>query len=178
MAQFNIKSIAFKWYFFTISSLGVYAEFYHLYMKQLGLNPRQIGMANVFGVQQTVVPLVLLLGGRYRARNLIIWIVSCLCIINCLLPLLPIVVSLPTGFEMNSSTKSCKFVLMSCMECSDEGDSVLALMEFDMIVIVDNLHYRTKVEPTRKNKTFFYSKKEHLRISRNTAKMVTFLCVI
>ena len=174
MAQFNIKSIAFKWYFFTISSLGVYAEFYHLYMKLLGLNPRQIGMANVFGVQQIFVPLVLLLGDRYRARNLIIWILSCLCVINCLLPLLPIVVSLPTCFEMNSSTKSCKFVLISYMECSDEGDSVLALMEFDMIVIVDNLHYRTKVEPRRKNKTFFNSEKEHLRISRNTAKMVTF----
>ena len=155
MALFNIKSIAFKWYFFTISSLGVYAEFYHLYMKQLGLNPSQIGMANVFGVQHIFVPLVLLMGDRYRARNLIIWIVSCLCSINCLLPLLPIVVSLPTCFEMNSSVKSCKFVSVFSIECNNEGDSVLALMAFDTVVIVDNLHNRTQVEPRKQSFTTF-----------------------
>ena len=157
MALFNIKSIAFKWYFFTISSLGVYAEFYHLYMKQLGLNPSQIGMANVFGVQHIFVPLVLLMGDRYRARNLIIWMVTCLCVVSCLLPLLPIVVSLPTCFEMNSSVNSCKFVSVSynyqIMECSNESESVLALMEFDTIVIVDNLHYRTQDEPRKKSFT-------------------------
>ena len=113
MALFNMKSVAFKWYFFTISSFGVYAEFSHLYMKQLGLSPQQIGMANLFGVQQIFIPLVLLMGDRYRVRSLIIWIVSCLSVISSLLPLLPIVVSLPTCFEMNSSLKSSKLVLVS-----------------------------------------------------------------
>ena len=110
MALFNIKSIAFKWYFFTICSFNDYAEFYHLFLKQLGLNPHQIGMTNLFGVQQIFIPLVLLIGDRYRVRNLIIWIASCLAVISCLLPLLPIVMSLPMCFEMNSGLKSSKLV--------------------------------------------------------------------
>ena len=64
------------------------------------------------------------------------------------------------------------------MKCNNQCDSVLALVEFGMIVIVDKLHYRAKVEPRRKNKIFFYSEKEHLKFSRNAAKMVTFPCVI
>lgn len=115
MPSFNIKSIAFKWYFFVISSFGVYAEFSHLCMKQLGLNPKQIGMTNIFGIQHMFITLVLFVDDRYRVRCLIIWIVSCLSVMNCLLPLLPIVVSLPTCFETSSSLKSGKLHWYSSM---------------------------------------------------------------
>ena len=134
MGLFNIKSIAFKSYFFTISSFALYAEFSHLYMKQLGLNPRQIGMTNCFGVQQIFVSLVLLVGDRYRVRSLIIWIVSCLSVVNFLLPLLPIVVSLPTCFEIHSSLKSGKFVCVFNKKCSNESDLVPALVEFQVLI--------------------------------------------
>ncbi len=107
MAIFNIKSIAIKWYFFSTASFLLYNEFCHVYMKQFGLSPQQIGISNLFGIQHLFIPLILLLGDRYRARSLVIWIASSLSVGNCLLPLLPLVVSLPTCFETKlASNKS------------------------------------------------------------------------
>ena len=101
MAVFNIKSLAFKWYFIGRSGLLVYLEFSHLFMKQLGLSSLQIGMTNLCGVQDLLCPLLLFLGDRYRARSLMIWIATSLLVVLCLLPLLAIVVSLPTCFGEN-----------------------------------------------------------------------------
>ena len=103
MAIFNIKSLAFKWYFLSSAGAVIYEEFFHVFMKQLGFSPQQIGISNLFGVQHIFIPLLLYVGDRYRVRDRIIWIVSSVSVINCLLPLLPIVVSLPTCFETKST---------------------------------------------------------------------------
>ena len=99
MAKFNIRSIAIKWYFFSTSSYTVYNEFSHVFMKQFGLTSKQIGISNLFGVQHLFIPLILYFGDRFRARSLVIWIASILSVLICLLPLLPLVVSLPTCFQ-------------------------------------------------------------------------------
>ena len=98
MAIFNIKSIAFKWYFFTRACPAVCAEFSHLFMKQLGLTSDQIGVAGFFGVHMIFVPLLFLVADRYRVRKLITWILAPLSAISYLLLVLPIFVSLPTCF--------------------------------------------------------------------------------
>ena len=104
MAGFSIKSIALKWYFFSSSSFTVYSEFCNIFMKQLGLSAKQIGITNILGVQHVFIPLVLFLGDRYRARSLVMWIVSALSVVACLLLLLPLVVPLPTCFPTNSGS--------------------------------------------------------------------------
>ena len=115
MAIFNIQSIAIKWYFFCSSSLTVYNEFCHILMKQLGLNAQQIGFTNFFGVQHMLIPFILLLGDKFRARSFVIWSVSLLSVINCALPILPYAVSLPTCFvtESNNSSKITAFLCIS-----------------------------------------------------------------
>ena len=130
MAVFNIKSIAYMWYFFAISGVLVYVEFSHLFMKQLGLRARQIGMTNLYGVQHVFTPLLLYIGDGYRVRGLMIWTVSSLLAVSCLLPLLPIFVSLPTCFGTNSRSNSsgialyCNFggrcTLVNCPAYPDE----------------------------------------------------------
>ena len=108
----NIKSIAFKWYFFTRACIAVYAEFSHIFMKQLGLSSDQIGMSGFFGIHLVFAPLLFLVADRYRVRKLITWIVAPLSAISCLLLVLPIVVSLPTCtcFGTNlTSTSSGRF---------------------------------------------------------------------
>ena len=106
MAILSVKSVALKWFFFTTAGVTVYEEFFHVFMKQLGFSPQQIGISNLFGVQHIFIPLLLYVGDKYRVRNRIIWIVSSVSIINCLIPLLPIVVSLPTCFETRSRSNN------------------------------------------------------------------------
>lgn len=112
MARFNIKSVAIKWYFFASSSFTVNNEFFHIFMKQLGLSAQQIGMTNLFGVQHALIPLILFLGDRFRARSLTIWIVSALSVVICLLPLLPLVVPLPTCFETKSVSNDSSKIMV------------------------------------------------------------------
>ena len=99
----SIKSLALKFFFLCCpSSIVVYAEYCHLYMKQLGFNPQQIGFTTLFGIPHLVIPLLHLLGDKFRARMAIVWIsVSCM-VATCLLPLLPLLISLPTCFGTGS----------------------------------------------------------------------------
>lgn len=98
--------MAFKWYFFSMSSIGVYTEFCPLFMKQLGLSSRQIGITNLFGLENILISLLLLVADRYRSRYLLLWIVSSLSVICCLLTTLPILVSLPTCFKDQATRRS------------------------------------------------------------------------
>jgi MFS family permease len=110
--KFTIRSIALKWYFFTSASLMVYDEFFNLFMKQLGLTSQQIGATTLLGVQHLFIPLLLLIGDKFRARKLLVWIVTIVAVINCILPLLPLVVDLPTCFQRihSSIMASAKFL--------------------------------------------------------------------
>ena len=42
MAFFSIKSLALKWNYFFLSGIIVFVEYFNLYMKQLGFNPRPV----------------------------------------------------------------------------------------------------------------------------------------
>ena len=96
MAIFNIKSIAFKWYYVTRAGAAAFLELFHIFVKQLGLGSHQIGMTGLFGLHLVFVPILFLVADWYRVRILLTWIVSSLLVISCLLPLLPVVVSLPS----------------------------------------------------------------------------------
>ena len=111
MDTFHIRSIALKWYFFTLSSLSVFGEFFHLFMKQLGFNPKQIGFTALFGVPTLFVPLVNLVGDKFRARRAVLGIVSGCAFIDCILPLLPLLVSLPTCFGTLQSNDSSEILV-------------------------------------------------------------------
>ena len=111
MGTFHIRSIALKWYFFTLSSLALLGEFFHLFMKQLGLNPKQIGFTTLFGVPNLLLPLFNLIGDKFRARKAVLWIMSGCAIIDCILPLLPLLVSLPTCFGTLQSNDSSEILV-------------------------------------------------------------------
>ena len=112
MAVLNIQSLSFKWYFFTTASFALFEEFFYVFMKQLGLSPMQIGITNLFGVQHIFLPIVLYLADKYRVRKQVISVASSICVVNCLLPLLPMIVPLPTCFETESKSNiSSKFTV-------------------------------------------------------------------
>ena len=97
--RFIIRTIALKWYFFTSASLIVYDEYCHLFMKQLGFTSQQIAVTTLFGVQHLFIPVVLIFGDKFRVRKLLVWIVTIIAMVNCSLPLLPLIVDLPTCFQ-------------------------------------------------------------------------------
>ena len=99
MDTFSTRTIALKWYFFTSASLMVYDEYCHLYMKQLGFTSQQIGVTTLLGLQHLFIPLLLTIGDKFRARKQIAWIVTIIAIVNCSLPLLPLIMNLPTCFK-------------------------------------------------------------------------------
>ena len=94
-----IRTVALKWYFFTSASFIVYEEYCSLFMKQLGFTSQQIGVTTLLGVQHLFIPLLLAIGDKFRVRKLLVWIVTIIAIVNCSLPLLPLIVDLPTCFE-------------------------------------------------------------------------------
>lgn len=104
MTIFNIKSSAFKWYYFATAGATVYLEFYNLFMKQLGLSSRQIGMTSLFGLHLIFAPLL---------------------VISCLLPVLPIVVPMPTCFGSDSKSNSSgglyKYIYCTFTLCVNVG---------------------------------------------------------
>ena len=114
MEKSRIKSFAFKWFFFSSSGTSVYAEFFHVFLKQLGLNSQQIGLTNLFGALCILVPLFLFIGDRYRARNLISWIILCFAFVTPLLPILPIIMSLPTCFQTGKIFNNSSKILRRC----------------------------------------------------------------
>ena len=100
---FIIRTIALKWYFFTSASLIVYDEYCHLFMKQLGFTSQQIAVTTLFGVQHLFIPVVLIFGDKFRVRKLLVWIVTIIAMVNCSLPLFPLIVDLPTCFQKSFS---------------------------------------------------------------------------
>ena len=94
MEKFSIKSIVLKWYYFwCVGSVVVYSEFSHLYMKQLGLSPWQIGFTNLMGVLSLFIPLCLFIGDKFRARKLLVTIGLVFLVVCYFLSLLPLVSS-------------------------------------------------------------------------------------
>ena len=73
-------------------------------MQQLGLSLTQISWTSLMGVLQLSVPLFGFLGDRFRARKLIITVLLLVIFINTMVPLFPLVVSLPTCFENPSES--------------------------------------------------------------------------
>ena len=105
MAFVSLESLALKWsWFFLAGGLIIFNEYFALYMQQLGLSLTQISWTSLMGVLQLSTPLFGFLGDRFRARKLIITVVLLIIFINTLVPLLPLVVSLPTCFEKPSES--------------------------------------------------------------------------
>ncbi|CAB4014681.1 Hypothetical predicted protein [Paramuricea clavata] len=104
MEKFSIKSIVLKWYYFwCVGSVVVYSEFSHLYMKQLGLSPRQIGFTNLVGVPSLFIPLCLFIGDKFRARKLLVTIGLVFLVVCYFLPLLPLIFSSPAPSCLTSN---------------------------------------------------------------------------
>ena len=89
----SIKSFALKWYFFNCpSSATLFAEYFSLFMKQLGFNPAQIGLTSLFGLPQLFLPLYLLFGEKLRARKIAAFFGTLVLTVCCMLPLLAVIV--------------------------------------------------------------------------------------
>ena len=105
MAFLSLESLALKWSsFFRGGGLIVFDEYLALYMQQLGLSLTQISWTSLMGVLQLTVPLFGFLGDRFRARKLILTVLLLVIFITTLVPLLPLVVSLPTCFDKPSES--------------------------------------------------------------------------
>ena len=119
MAFLSLESLALKWsWFFLGAGLQVFHEYLALYMQQLGLSLTQISWTSLMGVLQLTMPLFGFLGDRFRARKLIVTVLLLVVFIITLVPLLPLVVSLPTCFEKPS-------------ESSMNGTSIIETEYFD-----------------------------------------------
>ena len=93
VAKFSIKSFALKWYFFNCpSSVILYAEYFSLFMKQLGFDAASIGLTSLFGVPQLFIPLYLLVGEKLRARKIAAFFGTLGLTVCCMLPLLAVIV--------------------------------------------------------------------------------------
>ena len=105
MAFLSLESLALKWsWFFLGGGVVVFHEYLALYMQQLGLSLTQISWTSLMGVLQLSVPLFGFLGDRFRARKLIITVLLLVIFVNTMVPLFPLVVSLPTCFENPSES--------------------------------------------------------------------------
>ena len=119
MAFLSMESLALKWiWFFLGGGLIVFHEYLALYMQQLGLSLVQISCTSLMGVLQLSMPLFGFLNDRFRARKLIVTVLLLVVFIITLVPLLPLVVSLPTCFEKPS-------------ESSMNGTSIIETEYFD-----------------------------------------------
>jgi hypothetical protein len=105
MARFSVKSIALKWYYFSCQgSSNLYREYFSLFMKQLGFNPAQIGLTTLFGVMNLFIPLCLLFGEKFRARKIVIVVVTVTVLICYTLPVSALII--PPLHPMCNSTTS------------------------------------------------------------------------
>ena len=93
MAKFSFKSLALKWHYFSChSSAVVFAEYFNLFMKQLGFNTAQIGLTTLFGLPHLLIPLCLLFGEKLRVRKAVA-VFGCLAaFVCCMLPLSALVI--------------------------------------------------------------------------------------
>ena len=93
MAKLSLKSLALKWYFFCCpAGANLYHEYFSLFMKQLGFNAAQIGLTALFGLPQLLIPLFLLFGEKFRARNAVAVFATLGTAVCCSLPLVAIVI--------------------------------------------------------------------------------------
>ena len=67
-------------------------EYFYLFMKQLGFNSGQIALTTLFGVQHLLIPLCLLFGEKYRARNAVAILGTLAQTVSCVLPLIVFVI--------------------------------------------------------------------------------------
>ena len=119
MAFLSLESLALKWsWFFLGSGLVVFHEYLALYMHQLGLSLKQISWTSLMGVPLLTLPLFGFLSDRFQARKLTLTVLLLVIFITTLVPLLPLVVSLPTCFEKQS-------------ESSVNGTSIIRTKHFD-----------------------------------------------
>ncbi len=105
MAKFSIKSFALKLYFFNSpSSTALFSEYFNLFMKQLGFNPAQIGLTTLPGLPQLFIPLYLMFGEKFRARNILAVFGTIGLSVCCMLPLLFLIVPAlqPTCYSTTS----------------------------------------------------------------------------
>ena len=108
MAFISLESLALKWSWFSLGGgLIVFQEYLALYMQQFGLSLVQISCTSLMDVLQLTVPLFGFLGDRFRARKLMLIVLLLASFITTLVPLLPLVVSLPTWFEKPNETSEC-----------------------------------------------------------------------
>ena len=93
MANFSMKSLVLKWHYFSYySSAVVFAEYFNLFMKQLGFNPAQIGLTTLFGLPHLLIPLCLLFGEKFRVRKAVA-VFGCLAaFVCCILPLSALII--------------------------------------------------------------------------------------
>ena len=146
--RFIIRTIALKWYFFTSASFTVYDKYCHLFNKQLGFTSQQIAVTTLFGVQHLFIPVVLIIGDKFRVRKLLVWIVTIIAMVNCSLPLFPLIVDLPTCFQKslpnlvsthkNSSTSTNKTFLNTEMFFD-------ATLEHNSTVILQNVPWDSNI---------------------------------
>ena len=105
MASISLEALALKWSsLFRGGGLQVFHEYLALYMQELGLSLTQISWTSLMGVLQLIVPLFGFLGDRFSVRKLILIVLLLVIFTTTLVPLLPLVVSLPTCFEKHSES--------------------------------------------------------------------------
>ncbi|XP_028414378.1 uncharacterized protein LOC114537529 [Dendronephthya gigantea] len=110
MEMFSIKSLALKWFYFScVGSVSLYAEFCHLWFKQLGFSPKQIGFTTLMGGQHFLVLFILLLADKFRARKAVSFMAIIGVTLTGFMPLLPLVVSLPTCFTERNQISRYRF---------------------------------------------------------------------
>ena len=141
--RFIIRTIALKWYFFTSASLIVYDEYCHPFMKQLGFTSQQIAVTTLFGVQHLFIPVVFIIGDKFRMRKLLVWIVTIIAMVNCSLPALPLIVDLPTCFQKSLPN----LVSTHILNLNFKNSSTLtdATLEHNSTVIRQNVPWNSNI---------------------------------
>ncbi|XP_046860810.1 uncharacterized protein LOC124454050 [Xenia sp. Carnegie-2017] len=99
-----LKSFMLGWFAFcNLGFQSLYAEYFNLFLKQLGFNPGQIGLTTMFGLIYLAIPFYLYFGEKYRARKVLVVFNNCMMFVVCLLPLLSLIVpSLKTKCVVSS----------------------------------------------------------------------------
>ena len=93
MEKFSLRSIALKWYYFAcIATAALFAEYFNLFMKQLGFNAGQTGLTTLLGIPQLFIPLSLMFAEKFRVRKIVAVIGVLGALICCVLPLQSLVV--------------------------------------------------------------------------------------
>lgn len=137
MVKFSLQSIALKWYFVTFHGAALlYGEFFNLFMKQLGFNPDQIGYTTLLGLPHLFAPLFLLFGDRFRARKVVVVIVTFGAFVYSILPLFSLVIP-----SLHPVCKS-KFYGSTSAKNVTSNNSLKAIHHRANFTNTDNLSYK------------------------------------